>query len=275
MRTATMDPGVTELLTRLLEGQTEALGDDLVGSYLFGSAVMGDYDPGISDVDTVAVLRSDPTTTQLASLARLHSRIVEETPEWEDRVEVVYLSSRALATFRTASSAAARISPGEPFHAIEVDHTWLIDWYPLREVGVALSGPPIASVVPVISREEYVGAVRRHMSAWSDWTGALPTRAEQAYVILTMCRGLRTWRTAEHISKREAARWACEVVPEYADLIRDAVVWRAGSRTGSPIDGAATRDVTRRSVIEVLRLVDAGGTDRGRRGSAPSSRFPA
>jgi hypothetical protein len=38
-------------------------------------------------------------------------------------VEVVYLSSRALATFRTVSSPAARISPGEPFHAIQVDRS--------------------------------------------------------------------------------------------------------------------------------------------------------
>ncbi|MBI3647417.1 MAG: nucleotidyltransferase domain-containing protein [Actinobacteria bacterium] len=51
-------------------GQTQALGVDLVGSYLFGSVVTGDFDPGISDVDTVAVLRSDLTAAQLAALER-------------------------------------------------------------------------------------------------------------------------------------------------------------------------------------------------------------
>lgn len=244
------------LLTRLVGGQKQALGIDLVGSYLFGSVVTGDFDPGVSDVDTVAVLRSDLTAAQAAALERLHLDIVEEMPQWEDRVEVVYLSSRALKTFRTESSAAARISPGEPFHAIEVDHRWLIDWYQLRAVGIELCGPPAASLVPVISRDEYVEAVRQHMLAWPDWVEGYVTQGAQAYAILTMCRGLRTWRTGEHVSKREAARWACEALPENAQLIRDAVVWREQSRKGPPVDCTATRDATRRFVNDVKRLVD-------------------
>ena len=249
------EPDVENLLIRLTDGQRQALGDDLVGSYVFGSVVTGDFDAGISDVDTVAVLRSDPTAAQLAALERLHRDIVEQMPEWEDRVEVVYLSSQALTSFRTFSSPAARISPGEPFHAIEVDEGWLIDWYQLREVVVALFGPPAASLVPLISRTEYVEAVRQHMLAWPDPTDELE-QGDQAYAILTMCRGLRTWRTGELVSKREAARWACEALPEHADLIRDALAWRAHSRDGVRIDGTETREATRRFVSDVQRLVE-------------------
>jgi Domain of unknown function (DUF4111)/Nucleotidyltransferase domain len=252
---AVIDAGVGALLSRLVEGQRQALGVDLIGSYLFGSVVTGHFEPGISDVDTVAIVRSDLTAGQLAALERLHRDIVEEMPEWADRVEVVYLSSRALATFRTESSAAARISPGEPFHAVEVDHGWLIDWYQLREGGIALYGPPAASLVPVISHDEYVEAVRRHMLAWPDRAGGLETHCSQAYAVLTMCRGLRTSRTGEHVSKREAARWTCEVLPEYADLIRDAVVWREGSRNGPRIDGTATRALTEGFVAAVVAIV--------------------
>lgn len=163
------------------------------------------------------------------------------------------LYSHALRMFRTASSAGARISPGEPFHAIEVDHRWLIDWYQLRDVGIALSGPPVASVVPVISRNEYVEAVRQHMQA-PDWVHRLATQGDQAYAVLTMCRGLRTWRTGEYVSKREAARWASEALPEYADLIQDALVWREQSM-GPAIDATATRDAASRFVMDVQRLV--------------------
>ena len=246
---------VGRLLTRLVDGQMQALGHDLVGSYLFGSVATDDFEPAVSDVDTVAILRSDLTAAQFAALERLHRDIIDASPRWEDRVEVVYLSSEALATFRTASSAAARISPGEPFHAIEVDHRWLIDWFQLREVGIALYGPPAASLVPVISYEEYVEAVREHILAWPEWGDGFATQGSQAYAILTMCRGLRTLRTGEHISKRNAARWAGEMLPEYADLIQDAVVWRERSRSGSLIDGTATRESTRRFVIHVERLV--------------------
>jgi hypothetical protein len=251
-------PSVGRLLTRLVDGQKHALGNDLMGSYLFGSVVAGDFDPGISDVDTVAVLQSDLTAAQVGALERLHREIVEEMPRWEDRVEVVYLSSRALKTFRTEASAAARISPGEPFHAVEVDHRWLIDWYQLRAVGIALFGPPVTSLVPAISHDEYVEAVRSHMLTWPDRVDQLATRGAQAYAILTMCRGLRTWRTGEQVSKREGARWVCEALPEHAQLIRDAVAWRDRSRTGSQIDGTATREATRLFVKEMKRLVDEG-----------------
>jgi len=248
------DPGVETLLARLGEGQQQALGLELVGSYIFGSVVTGDFESGISDVDTVVVLRETLTAAELAALMRLHLDLVEEMPEWEDRVEVVYLSSRALRAFRTESSAAARISPGEPFHQIHVDSSWLIDWYQLREVGVALLGPPAPSLVPVISSDEYVEAVRQHVLDWPDPADEPMTRGDQAYAILTMCRGLRTSRTAQHVSKREAARWACHALPEHAPLIRAAVAWRERSKESS-IDGTATREATRTFVSDVKRLV--------------------
>jgi hypothetical protein len=132
----------------------------------------------------------------------------------------------------------------------------LIDWYQLREVGIALSGPPAESLVPVISHGEYVEAVRQHMLTWRDLVDSFEARGDQAYAILTMCRGLRTWRTGEHVSKREAARWAGEVLPNHADLIRSAMSWRAQARDGLRIEGTETADATRRFIEDVHRLVE-------------------
>jgi predicted nucleotidyltransferase len=201
------DPEVRELLGRLADEQERVLGADLLGSYVFGSVATGDFEADISDVDTATVLRADPTSDQLTALGALHQEIVQDLPRWEDRVEVVYVSARALATFRTASSPAARISPGEPFHAIEVDDRWLIDWYQLREVGITLRGPDIASLVAAITNSEYVEGVRQHLLTWRGSLDDLESRGDQAYAILSMCRGLRTLRTGEQVSKREAARW--------------------------------------------------------------------
>jgi predicted nucleotidyltransferase len=257
------DLSIGALLARLVDSHQEALGINLIGSYVFGSVVTGDFESGISDVDIVAVIRSNLKAAELAALAQLHLDIVEEMPEWEDRVEVAYLSSWALKTFRTESSAAARISPGEPFHEIEVDSSWLIDWYQLREAGIALLGPPATSLVPAISSDEYVEAVRQHVLDWPDLVDEPLTRGDQAYAILTMCRGLRTSRTAQHVSKREAARWAGEALPEHARLIQDALAWRERSGNGSAVDGAATLEATRAFVSDVKRLVahDYSSTD--------------
>jgi hypothetical protein len=259
---------VESLLALLVPGQREALGDTLVGSYLFGSVVTGDFEPGVSDVDTITVLGADLSSSERSSLHDLHLDIVRQLPEWDDRVEVVYVSRAALETFRTERSPAARISPGEPFHAIEVDDRWLIDWYQLREVGVPLIGPPATSIVPPISHRDYVEAVRRHVIEAPSWVDGLRTQGAQAYAILTMCRGLRTSRTGEYVSKREAARWARDVLPAHASTIHDALIWRIRSRAGDANDGIATQDATRRFVMDVVQLVldddrKAGGSTGG------------
>jgi hypothetical protein len=250
----TADPGVRAVLRRLVDGQGSVLGDDLVGSYLFGSAADGGFEPDISDVDTVAVLRSDPTREQLALLDRLHGVIVDAMPEWSDRIEAVYVSSDALSGFRSATFPAARISPGEPFHAIELDDRWLIDWYQLRTVGLALRGPPATSVVPPISRREWVEAVRRHLLEWPV-DDSLATSGDRAYAILSMCRGLRTCTTGEQVSKREAARWACHALPDHSSTIEHALVRRSAGRLDRSDGGSPARDDAVGLLRHVLRLV--------------------
>jgi len=249
------DPEVEHVLSRLLAGHRAVLGPALVGSYAFGSVVSGDYEPGISDVDTVAVLGADLTSHQFTDLEILHRELVEGIPGWDDRVECVYVSVEALEDFRSGSYPAARISPGEPFHAIELDPSWVLDWYPLRTVGEALWGPAPATLVPLITSAEYVEAVRRHVLEWR-LTEEGASRRSRAYAILTMCRGLRTVRTGERVSKREAARWGCEVLPMHAELIGAALAWRAEPHREPKMEGASTIDATHRFLADVRRLVD-------------------
>jgi hypothetical protein len=113
--------------------------------------------------------------------------------------------------------------------------------------------------VPEITHGEYVEGVRQHLLTWRDSLDDLELEGDQAYAILTMCRGLRTIRTGEHVSKREAARWASEQLPDHADLIRDALEWRARTRGGQWIVGATTRATTARFVETVLEAVREAG----------------
>jgi hypothetical protein len=168
----------------------------------------------------------------------------------------LYVSADALQHLRSEPFPAARVSPGEPFHPIEIDDRWLIDWYQLRSVGVPLIGPSAATLVPPISHEEWRQAIRRHLLGWSENAEGLATSAEQSYAILSMCRGLRTWRTGEQVSKREGARWASHVLPEHADLIDDALAWRLRARDHPTLDGTGSVVRTGRFIAHVKRLLD-------------------
>jgi predicted nucleotidyltransferase len=230
------------------EAITSVLGENLIGLYLYGSCITGDFDENVSDIDLLAVLHDDLREDQLGALALRHDAIKRRHAQWDDRVEVVYISGRGLANFRDRPSPAAVISPGEPFHAIEAGDDWLITWYPARLNGVPLIGPPADEVIPPISRDEYVESVRKHMRSFPSRVAGTPALSSLAYAILTMCRGLYTVEHGEQVSKLKAAAWAERRLPEWSGLIRNALLWRrSNDKTAAP---PAVVDQARRFVQE-------------------------
>lgn len=129
------------ILSELLSGLESVVCDELVGVYLYGSYVSGGFDPGVSDLDLVAVFDADEDALNLKELEMMHAGIVRSYPEWDDRIEVVYVGRETLASFRTSTGRLAVISPGEPLH-VKDDRAveWVQNWYLVRKSGVALSG---------------------------------------------------------------------------------------------------------------------------------------
>jgi len=58
-------PQVNELISTLSSQMQEILGKKLIGLYLDGSLVMGDFDIDISDIDLTAVLELTGSTEEL------------------------------------------------------------------------------------------------------------------------------------------------------------------------------------------------------------------
>lgn len=210
---------VRAVLAQLVLEEQRVLHDCLTGIYLFGSVVTGDYCPGASDLDIVTVLTEDPTVAVVAALKKLHYELIVAYPRWDDRIEVTYLSCRALKHFRERSFPAARISPGEPFHTIEIDARWLIDWYQLGVSGITLCGLSLSDVVPPIAHQEYVASVRGYLRSLPQSLDAYRKPAAQGYVVITACRALHLCETGRVVSKRAAVEWARQRYPHHAALI--------------------------------------------------------
>ena len=86
-----------EVLARLAADLVEALGDQLLSLALHGSWALGDFTPGRSDLDVLAVMATDPTAATLAALHEVHARLARDFPEWGDgHVEVEYVSVEAV-----------------------------------------------------------------------------------------------------------------------------------------------------------------------------------
>ena len=248
------DLPVSPLLESIREAIATVTGSSLVGLYLCGSLATGDFDADVSDIDLIAVLADAPSERLATRLRRMHGAFAQANPAWDDRIEVIYISTHGLANCRTATTIIAVISPGEPFHVIEAGRDWILNWHPARDTGMRLIGPPIDSLIPPIPSTEYIEEVRRSLVGFTNRIADDAAPGSQAYAILTMCRGLYAIRSGERLSKREAAWRARQEFPQWADLIDRALAWRQRQRDPDTQDGAASVSATRAFVTEMAEL---------------------
>jgi hypothetical protein len=248
----------SNLLDALTSAIHRVLGDDLAGLYLYGSAVTGGFDAGVSDLDLAAVTAPEVEALDLAGLERMHRLFEAQNPEWRDRIEVVYVGQTTLASLRTSTGSVAVISPGEPFH-VRSDRVvaWLQNWYLIRETGRPLTGPPAEDLVPPIAWSEFVEATIQYADEVAKRSRADVGDATLAYTILTLCRALRVVRTQTPGSKQDGAAWVRERLPDWAWLIDASLTCRrSGGKTG--LDDEASR-AEAETFIDLVAAEISGG----------------
>lgn len=242
------NPEIRALLDLLLAQIQSILGDRLLGLYVVGSLVVGDFDPDVSDIDLIAVTVGDLDADEAACLKAMHIAVAQAHPRWDDRIEAVYVAAESLKQ-RPSAHRLAKIGPGEPFYVFDANGSdWLINWYVLYENGVALYGAPPRSITPPVAPDDLLPAMRRQLPELREWIAQGEHRGAQAYAILTMCRALYTFARRGFVSKRQAALWAADSFPQWSPLIHQALGWRQASQ-GERVDGAATQ-------AETVRFVD-------------------
>lgn len=255
-------PFVEELKT----GLRSAFGPELVAVYLYGSAVSGGFDDGVSDIDLLVVTAQDLNEKDIARIAALHARIVERHPEWDDRLELVYVGRETLAHFREGGTVGV-ISPGEPFHIRDGIELWLENFYLIREAGVTLVGPEPTTAIPNISWPEFVAAIACYAAEVQSRSLRDASPGARAYGVLTMCRALCTICSSRPCSKQEGAAWVRAQMPEWAWLIDAAEKCRlARGRTGFADEGTlrAAEALIAQLGVEIANRTQAAEQATGR-----------
>lgn len=245
------NPTVYPIVGVVRDAIVDATGPSLVGLYVYGSLATGDFEPHVSDIDLIAVLRDRPDEALLRRLAKMHEGLERTEPEWKDRIEVDYVSARGLAHCRTHATTIVRISPGEPLHMIEAGRDFLLDWYPARKDGISLRGPRLDSLVPPIPEAEYLEEVRKYLAGFRDRFDDDASSRSQAYAILTMCRGVAALRFGQPLSKREAGARIQREFPRWSPLIDRALSWRDQRWDDDQPDGSGTVAETQAFIAEM------------------------
>ena len=221
---------------------------------MYGSLVTGDFDQNVSDIDLLAILESSLNDQEFEQLQKMHQDFASEHKEWDNRIEVQYMPKLALKTFKTQENEIAVISPGEPFHKKIIGKHWLMNWYMVREKGITLFGPDPKTIIEPISKEEFIESVKDHAKSWGEWVKDMKSKGAQSYSILTLCRALYAVRNGEQVSKKQAALWTIKQLPEWSNLINNAILWREEAKN-KQIESEATHAETERFVNFVRDLI--------------------
>ncbi len=213
---------IIEELRRDING---VLGSSVAGVYLFGSYVLGDFDEQLSDIDLLVATRFAVTDDQLRALTEMHDHLVERHPDWDNRVEVLYLDVATLRIFRDGGDV-VRISPGEPIHRTPFLQHWLVDLYTAQQSGLTIQGAEAGELLPRIGVDEFRASISSMVEEWLDWMRGTLKEGYLAYIRLALCRSLFAFRFGKQTSKPAAARWVAHEYPQWAALCAEAVQWR-------------------------------------------------
>jgi hypothetical protein len=185
----------------LLETFTQALSREvgLCGLFVGGSIALGDYRPGVSDIDAVAVLAARPTRRQRRRLRAVHRSLAVLHPQAR-RLHCTY-------------AAVGRLDDLTLEH-----HTWAHERWQTRRLtavaraevlrsGVVLAGPPPAQLIPPVRRDDLASAARAELAWYAPYLRRRRVWLRDVWVDLgltTLARADETIRSGELLTKSAA-----------------------------------------------------------------------
>ena len=212
------------------------LGKTLVGIYVHGSIAFGCYDPRVSDVDFLVVVKDEPSVLCKKQLLETLLDLTPHCPQKGLEMSVVlarYCHPFVYPTpyefhFSNAHIERARRDPLEyctHFHGTDKDLA--AHFTVTRAVGQTLCGRPIDEVFAEVPRQDYVDSIRYDVENAVEDIGENPV-----YVILNLCRVVAYLRDGYVLSKKTGGEWGLAHLPErYHPLLRAALSAYTGGKT--------------------------------------------
>jgi Acetyltransferases len=231
---------VAQLFT---EESKRILGDNLVGVYLHGSAVMGCFNSGKSDVDLLVVVKEEPTDTVKRAFMDMVVSLNETGPAKGIEMSIVERSvckpfvypTPFVLHFSKMHLDRYRNDPEDYIAKMKgTDRDLAAHITVIRARGVCLCGAPIDEVFEEVPKQDYID------SLWHDIADAEGDIADDTmYLTLNLARVLAFLQDGSVLSKKEGGEWGLKNLPEkYHGLLREALSEYRGETPGYDISAA-------------------------------------
>lgn len=206
----------------------EILGDNLVGVYLHGSAVMGCFNPAKSDIDLIVVVENALTKEVKRSFMDMVVALNDRAPA--KGIEMSIVTENVCNPFVYPTPFDLHFSAmhlnwykDNPADYIEKMNGTDVDlaghFMIITKRGKCLCGSPIEEVFGEVPKEAYMDSIRNDIAeAREDIVD------NTMYIVLNLARVLAYKRDGLILSKKEGGEWALANLPEqYHLLIEDAL----------------------------------------------------
>ncbi len=203
---------------KAVEQSRNILGDNLVGIYLHGSAVMGCFNPRKSDIDLLVVVSADMSDEVKRQYMDMVVELNAYAPEKGIELSIVrkdvcrpfiYPTPYEL-HFSNAHLGWYQTNPADYIAKMKgTDKDLAAHFTIICHRGKCLYGKEIRDIFESVPREFYFDSI------WGDVENAEKEILENpTYIILNLCRVLAYGRDGLILSKQEGGRWGLDNVPE-------------------------------------------------------------
>lgn len=238
--------------------------DRLTGLYLVGSIALGDFQPGRSDIDFVAVTR-DPITP--GDIEQIHASLAEG--QSRPFFDGLYVTEQELRSVPNGDQGGVAVVEGKPIGNSSAERH-PVTWLTLARHGVVYRGPsPSESWIAADLAAARAHARRNLTEYWKTWIGSrrpLLGRAgwyglnanAVAWSVLGLGRLHAMLAEGSILSKTGAGLYALDAFPPHRAIIECALAMRRGDHA-SFAGGALAR---RRAMLAFLDEVLADASNR-------------
>lgn len=210
--------GYGSLLSRFTEMSAAVLKNSLVGIYLHGSAAMGCFNPGKSDLDLILV--TDSALSHETKLEFMADTVILNKEAPRKGIELSIVQNRFCRPFVYPTPFELHFSmdhlsryerdPEEYVRTMQgTDRDLAAHFTILRRYGIPLFGPPVPEVFDAVPAEAYLDSILLDIENACEDIHSAPV-----YTSLNLCRVLAFLQEDLVLSKKAGGAWGLGTLPE-------------------------------------------------------------
>lgn len=234
-----MDQRIPEPIQPLLQNyllQVNQQTPNLVTAfYIEGSIALDGFNEHFSDIDFIAILNRQITSTEIATLRNIHQSIEKSFPKWRMSGSYLQVSDLSYFTHDLGQSPSYHDGVLQPHGTFELNS---VEGWILKNHGIALIGPESQTLGFNVDWNLLIQKMRGNLNSyWKGWTNQ-PQRLLMLFsdwgiqwAVLGVLRQFYSFRENSITTKTKAGEYALTCTPEkWHRLIQEALDIRAGRK---------------------------------------------